>query len=167
MWLSKLNRMLEEVSQEFLEPDYQGSLEVSGARLVGKLNKGETRLFGLVRQLENKMDLDLNTHEALHSDPSHSDESCIKFGIGQLIQEAELDCVNEILTLSLRERLNLHESEFYFNGHDIYAYPQAIIEGIRSRFRVQKQLKATGQDSNLLDSFPAEFLDPIDPKKSN
>lgn len=169
MWLTKLRRMLDELPSEYLEPEPRGGVPLPpDVKQVGKLNNDEKRLFGLVRQLDNRMTLEFEAYETLHSDPTRSPEDCLRLSINQHVRECELNCVYEILTLSIRERLNQHESEFYFDGDDIYAHPDVLIEQMRFAYEViGRQIQVTGSDQVFDDLLPDDFFKPIDPKKSN
>ncbi len=93
-------------------------------------------------------------------------ESCLSFNIDRLVKEVELDLVHDILTLSLQERLNLPESRFCFDGNDIYAYPDPVIENMKIELRMDAQPQKSVLGENIIE-FPAGFLGPIDPKKGN
>lgn len=177
MFLTKLRRMMTELPQEFMEPVYKESPPPPEAKLVGQLTEEERRLFGVLRQLQNKINLDDDAHQVLHNARNHNEEDCLNHQIRQYRCEFLLYCVNDILTLSLRERLSLPESMFDFDGNDIYAFPDDVVSGMRLSFEMIKKTGNLGQgpDSYMDEEassrsgppFDPFEIDPKDPKKMN
>ncbi|OGM96872.1 MAG: hypothetical protein A3J46_03810 [Candidatus Yanofskybacteria bacterium RIFCSPHIGHO2_02_FULL_41_11] len=153
MWLRKLKRMLDEVPREFLEPKYLEEPPPSDQKPLGQLNEEEKRLWGVVRWLENKINLEENAHQTLHNYPNHNSKDCLNYTINRYLSGVNLDYVYGILVLSLKERLVLPECQFFIHGNDIYSFPDRAINEMRLQFEDQKMIGDEAQDHIFNDLF--------------
>lgn len=165
-WPVMLERMMKEVPQEFLEPKY---LEISPAfdqKPAGRLTEAEKRLWGVVRWLESRIELEVGAHEVLHENLNDnlSPAACAAASIGEYLGTAKMNQAFSGIVLSLKERLKLPESLFFFHGEDIYPFQDSVISRIKFDFQ-KKQREGSGEDQNqILENWAMEQLT-YDPKK--
>lgn len=156
MWLAKLKRMMDEVPNKYLEPKRMEGSRPEWVKLVGQLTADEARLLGVASQLEAKLQLEDDAHKALHGGGSHSmNEACLKYHTNQLLMEREIGAVVDVLFRSISERLSLPESEFAFDGYDIYAFTNLDVQEMRKRYELVQSLTGPEPDdlSDLLGAF--------------
>lgn len=157
MWLAKLKRMMDEVPEKYLEPERIEGPRPDWVKLVGQLAADETRLLGVARQMEAKLQLEDDAHKALHGGGSHPmNEACLKYHINQYLMEREIGAVVDVLFRSISERLSLPESEFAFDGADIYAFPNLEVQEMRERYELAQALSGP-QSDDLSSDFPPIF----------
>lgn len=163
----KLDRMMAEVSEKFLAPekiDFTESLPPD-LRLVGQLTEAEKRLLGVIRQLEDKLNLEDQAHDVLHSDPQHDTSSCQIYNEKRLLADQFLSVCAAILLETLRGRLPGTENcMFLFDGDNVYAHLDTQVKKLRSDFAMVGQLK--GLDSYLSKLTSLDLVD-SEPKISH
>ena len=150
-WFDRLNRMMAEVPDRYLEPRVFDVSLVPGSKLVGQLTEEEKRLLGVFYQISEKINLEGEAHQALHAMGDHTiNEGCLSYNIRQQIQEDELMLVGHMLFRSVAERLSMPESDFIFDSYDIYAIEMVEITDIKNSYR----------------GYPEQIMSfPIDPSK--
>ena len=135
MWLAKLNRMMTELPDKYLVPQPFDALAVDGAKLVGQLSEEEKRLLGVCYQLGAKMELEAEAHNALYGNPDHiMTELCLRHKIQECLVQGDLSLICGILCKSIAERLSLFESDFLYDGFDIYAIELPDITDIKDSY---------------------------------
>lgn len=134
MWLAKLNRMMDELPGEYLQP-LAANPEISelippGSQPVSRLTDEEKGLYGVYRQLGDFVKREDEAHIALHhqGDNQHSvDASCAEHAVALEAKADEAGLIIAILMLSLKERLG-GGRDYIFDGYDIYTISDQDVE---------------------------------------
>lgn len=132
MWLAKLQRMIEELPDKYLEPkplDPQDKALLSlDSKPIGQITEEEKRLYGVSRQLYDSLCLEAEANQALHEQGTlHSSDVCRRFHEQMSLKEEELALVISIVLRSLGERLGF-EDEYVIDGYDIYIVTKSMTE---------------------------------------
>jgi len=131
MWLAKLERMMKELPEEYLEPEpidpEDAALIPAGSEPISQLTEEEKRLNGVYRQIENLIILEEEAHEELHrqSHVTISPDVCQDHKMHMFLLEEEMVLVLSILMRSMEERLGFG-SDYTIDGDDIYAIPSSL-----------------------------------------
>ncbi len=134
MWRAKLQRMMDELPEKYLQVDPESPNELMplppGSKPAGPLTDEEIRLDGVCRQLWEAAILEGEAHRALHGQDfrKHPPEACLKHNQGMVLREQEIQLVSGILLRSLGERLGF-ENGYAIKGHDVYTVPPVLDDG--------------------------------------
>ena len=133
MWLAKLQRMMDELPEKYLQagPSHPEELKLIplGSKPVSQLNEEEKRLDGGCRQLWDMANLEAEAHDALHAN-QHPSEVCLRHQAQMFHREEEIQMISAILVRSLSERLGF-ENDYAIAGHDVYAISSVLDEAVK------------------------------------
>ena len=133
MWRAKLDRMMAELPEKYLQPrpaNPEDFMQVPpGSKPVSQITEEERRLIGVYHQLIDVFRMEEEAHDVLHGqvEDGLSLEICKKHRAQALHREAELEIISLIFTRSLLERLGF-ENDYIVNGSDVYAVPSVAAE---------------------------------------
>ena len=134
MWLAKLQRMMDELPEKYLQAGPSDPEELAliplGSELVSRLTEEEKRLDGVCRQLWDMVQLEVEAHNTLH-ESQHPSEVCLRHHAQMLHREEEMQIISAILVRALSERLGF-ENDYAIAGHDVYAIPTILDEALRA-----------------------------------
>lgn len=126
MWLAKLQRMIDELPEQYLQAgpgDPEAMMLIPpGSKPVSQLTEEEKRLNGVYNQLWDAAHLEFEAHVALYGEDEskHPPEACRKFAEQMRPRDEEAQLVSAILARSLKERLGF-ENEYIIDNYDVYA----------------------------------------------
>ena len=134
MWLAKLQRMMDELPEKYLQAGPSDPEELAliplGSELVSRLTEEEKRLDGVCRQLWDMVQLEVEAHNTLHEN-QYPSEVCLRHNAQMCHREEEMQIISAILVRSLSERLGF-ENDYAIAGHDVYAIPTILDEALRA-----------------------------------
>ena len=137
MWRAKLQRMMDELPEKYLQAGPSDPEELAlippGSKQVSRLTEEEIRLDGVCRQLWDMAHLEAEAHRALHGqdESKHPPEACLRHSKQMFYKEEEIQMISDALMRSLHERLGF-ENDYAIIGHDVYAIPSAFDEALKA-----------------------------------
>lgn len=130
-FFEKLERMMDEVPEKYLGDEYPEMPLSPDVKWVGRLTNAEKRLLSVIRWLEDMGKLEDEAHMIAHSNSNHTRGDCIEYHEKTVPKDEFLGACVGCLTLSIRERLFLHDRFFVFERDNIFAYLNPDIHRLR------------------------------------